>query len=781
MKKFFFLLTVAAAFILSAAPPPAKVIFSQGGKCRYCLVLPEKLTDLEKSAVEDLQLYLRKISGAELKVDNTAKNLRIFFGKKHPGDKRDYSLNQRSVTKFGNDLYLFGGGADGSAFAVYDLLEFLGCRWYNAYGGESIPVCRVWQYDFPAPQLYITPSFRTVEVGTYTKAIRSYPDQKKNPPQDFLRRNRSYCTNGAFKVIGHFCHTFAVFVPPTGIPAPYPLCWPVDPLKEKKYFETNPEFFSMNKEGKRVPNMQLCFSNKELRKTLTENIEKVIRHNKLEDASIVIPIDCNDTASFCYCKDCLKFAETYATSAGAYYDYLLEAAPYFKQKYPKAIIRFLAGYGSEVAKLPPGKKLPDNVYPFHAFLGHVDRTKPVTHPNNRKFAESIDRFAKLSSNMWVYNYPDQYAIPSNYYHLYPNLRRLTEELRLYRDKGGKILYISGHDDWSSFIFQEMKIWIALKCAQNADADCAALAEEFINANYGAAAPLVMQFYQELEAAEFSTKRVIGWDTSHLQDKEITGAMLLRWDNLFDRMEKVVSHDIRALEAVNLLRWVLDYNIATRWDDFAAAAPERKNDLPKYHARCSRLIREMFGTKFQGVPSAKYGTAMWATIRALDEYTLVHYPPKKPLPEELKGVDPARIHQALPYISVSTRLTKDPEAAFGVAAVGAMHKRPFIFGIKARNRDLCPYGAGYLPKFTAPDIEAIKKAPAGYHLYHIGDTGLTHDCELTDICAPPKRYCSATLGQFFDPAHPNARFDVYVSMKYADGKIWTDRVILVKKD
>jgi hypothetical protein len=226
--------------------------------------------------------------------------------------------------------------------------------------------------------------------------------------------------------------------------------------------------------------------------------------------------------------------------------------------------------------------------------------------------------------------------------------------------------------------------------------------------------------------------------------------------------------------------VLDYNIATRWDDFLSANPDKEGELPNYHNRCKRQFLESFAIKYQGADKSKYSTKAWAAIHALDEYTLVHYPPHKPLPRELENVTPSRIHRVLPYISKSTRLTKDEDAAFGVAAVGEVYKRPFMFGLKRRNLDLLNYQDQSKPNFQQPDFETIKNAPAGYNLYHLGDTALTHDCELTDICSPTNTYCSATFGQFFDPVHPDVRYDVYVSMKFANDKIYTDQVILVRK-
>ena len=49
------------------------------------------------------------------------------------------------------------------------------------------------------------------------------------------------------------CHTFFRYIPPEG---------------RNGYFKDHPEFFSLGKDGKREPR-QLCFSNPELRRTLT--------------------------------------------------------------------------------------------------------------------------------------------------------------------------------------------------------------------------------------------------------------------------------------------------------------------------------------------------------------------------------------------------------------------------------------------------------------------------------------------------------------------------------
>ena len=90
MKSIFHRLA-AVLLLVSFFPVCGKdIIMSQGGKCRYSLVVPQKdFSDYEKAAIADLQYYIRKICGGELKIDPKAHNLRIYFGRKAPGDKRD--------------------------------------------------------------------------------------------------------------------------------------------------------------------------------------------------------------------------------------------------------------------------------------------------------------------------------------------------------------------------------------------------------------------------------------------------------------------------------------------------------------------------------------------------------------------------------------------------------------------------------------------------------------------------------------------------------------------
>ena len=70
----------------------------------------------------------------------------------------------------------------------------------------------------------------------------------------------------------------------------------LDFVKDKKYFVTNPEWFSMDESGKRVPDRQLCFTNAELKKELEKNyneefitaVTDVVKVESMQSTSTII-------------------------------------------------------------------------------------------------------------------------------------------------------------------------------------------------------------------------------------------------------------------------------------------------------------------------------------------------------------------------------------------------------------------------------------------------------------------------------------------------------------
>ncbi len=140
------------------------------------ILIPAEPTEVELFAASELQKYLKKISGAEIKVTGDYRRL--------PRSKNIISIGNTPLLKktvlpeisgdglvlktVGDKLFILGGrNGPGTLYGVYAFLELLGCRWYApGKTGEYLPrtnrvaISRIDIQENPANQMrgiYFTP------------------------------------------------------------------------------------------------------------------------------------------------------------------------------------------------------------------------------------------------------------------------------------------------------------------------------------------------------------------------------------------------------------------------------------------------------------------------------------------------------------------------------------------------------------------------------------------------------------------------------------------------
>ncbi|MBP1988743.1 DUF4838 domain-containing protein [Paenibacillus eucommiae] len=122
------------------------------GVSSAALVITTTATELEKQAAQELQSYLKQISGAELPIVTNgaaASGIKIYLGSAAPdpqlGQIRDGGTDPDSfrLAVNGDSIQLAGLSDRGTLFAAYELLEQVGVRWF-APGeiGTEIPAKR---------------------------------------------------------------------------------------------------------------------------------------------------------------------------------------------------------------------------------------------------------------------------------------------------------------------------------------------------------------------------------------------------------------------------------------------------------------------------------------------------------------------------------------------------------------------------------------------------------------------------------------------------------------
>ena len=577
-KMRLFTLILFALVCCSLCGAPLKL--AENGKTNYSIVLQKNASNTDKLAAKELAFFLKKITGADFAISNDKKSPAIFIGHAK-GAKLADEVNV--VETSGNDLLLYGGGVHGNLWAVYEFLEnHLGCVFFNAFG------------DFHAPAKSVLTLDEVKKETKYAFPIRglmNYFYKDKNLASESLYRNRQNVLLHSFnhprypgREPGIVCkfetyvgsHSLFQFIPPgvkevkTGHNAGTGILSALPELRDKRYFVTNPDFFSMDKNGKRVPNRQLCFSNPELRRELEKNIRMYydLQFKRTKGLKGHIEISCNDIAyQLCFCPGCTAQEKEYGTPGAV----LLLALSDIASRNKDITFRTLA-YQRSQTQHPPKKKIniPDNLIIIFAPI-NGDYANPLDKGKiNAVDLQDFNNWSKITKNILYWYYPCPYNRNREVFFTEPPnalASRFARDWQIMRQNGILGPYIE--HDASGILqftnFSELQSWLMLKLAQNPDADVKNLVRTFISAYYGSAAPAVQKYFDllEVELNKFTAKGG-SWHYRAIDAEYLTKNNLLAWEKLLDEAEKNAQGEYAF--RVRLLRTGLDCTIVSKIGD-----------------------------------------------------------------------------------------------------------------------------------------------------------------------------------------------------------------------
>lgn len=564
-NSMFLLFILILPFMLSGKD----LLLAKNGKTDYKIILIGEKTQLNQFAVKELITFLNRSTGAFFRESATTGKKNIFVGMENTSEP-DRPQNDSFVieTKDGN-LYLYGRGKYGTLYAVYEFLEnILGIRWFSAYGDIKIPKYQILK-------------MKPVKLsGSYAFPVRGiqtffYKDKKNAGFYHF--RNRQNILLPETGEIENFMpelqpkvHTLSAYLNP-GIRHKYEhrmakqLPW----IENRNYFTTNPEYFPMNKEGKREPQGQLCFSNMELRHVLNKNITEQLKLElkRVKTTSGILTIDMNDIVyeKFCWCPECIDLEKKYHSPAGAFFEYLSSFSRLTAKKYPGIKIRTLA----YMTTIDPPEKLAfaDNMIFIFAPI-YSNMIVPLEHPGNKSTLNSLLHWKQKGGDIWYWHYPLTYLETSKFLMVPPlaNLNRMVCDIQTMKKLGINGTYFE-HDSGGieeRTNFTELQSWLMLKLFQNPNADVSGLITEFTDFYYGKAAPLMRQYLYEVENENLKLAENNGSIRYNTVDfPYLTCKNLENWNNLFNQMEKLVQGQPQHEFHVKLVRLGLDSTIISK--------------------------------------------------------------------------------------------------------------------------------------------------------------------------------------------------------------------------
>ena len=771
------------------------LVLAESGETRYQIVAVAEEAAIEAYAAQALACTLREMTGAEFPVVAPAKRdpdkPAIFVGLSEPAlmlagleplaNLRDQEHVVRSV---GRDILLYGKGQRASLDAVMEFLEnSLGWRWYSPFEKPVVPrratltlepFSRKRGFDFASRQLALRYNAEFylqhgANMGLDTKLLQQ--------GQPVPGRLRSWLPNE------NFVHTSFSYIPPSP-DAPYAngFRW----VEKRNYFETHPEFFSLGESGQRTANLQLCFSNRGLREELTRQVRRQIA---MSGPRQLVMIDAADRPGrFCHCEDCIALEQRYQTPGGPLFDYLIELCTTLNREHPETRVKTLA-YRRSQTQVPPrlsdGEKLPENLVIDFAPIEDC-YFADWTHPDSRiqETFQHLKDWAAIAApgNLWAWMYPNPWGTG----HEMPvgNVRRLVTNLRLMHEAGVRGIFLDHNGINSRSGWSELQAFLALKLSRDVDADADALIAEFTDHAFGPAAPAMRRYLAELESAREAMTTLppgVTYKSRNLDDRTfpyLTPANIHRWQQWFEAMEAATTNLPRELANVRSQRRELDIATLWKWFDLRAAWPGVYTD---HHRVAERILAANKAKSDAGIaPVWMLGEELVARF-----VTLIDAGGEKPLPAEFDGIARDRIRTFLPRNNArgeKKRSVKDPDAAFGTAAVVDQPGEPFRCGFsewKSRVPSVVTHG----PRLELP---RDRITPGQYRLYPLGEIDLATDDSL--IWFGRSWATNQEVGsRLYFPGEIN-RWKAWVSLKFTgasygstgEDQVLCDRVILVRQ-
>jgi len=527
----------------------------QDGRSDYRIVLPAKPSVTEKKAAEELQAFIKQISGATLPLvadsqPAAAKEIVIGAGPRLAAagvavDGKRLGRDGYALKTVGDKLFIVGFNRLGALYGVYGFLEdHLGCRWFSS------AVSRI-------------PSQKTIRLGKI--------DEVQVPAFEFrevyyahlmdpdlaarlrLNGNASTMKDHAMAIERHadwatWCHTAFSFVPPA------------------KYFKDHPEYYSLTS-GKRQP-QQLCFSNPDLQEIVAAKIREMLKQpvDFKAEANDFTPrqggpywafeedhyfdVSQMDRHGNCQCPACQAIDQREGTPMGSILTFINGVA----EKFPDKIISTLS---YQYSRRPPKTLRPrDNV---SIMLCNIEcgRALPIAtspHDRDKKFVADIQEWSKICQRLLVWDYCVNFA---NLLAPTPNLRIQQPNIRFFRDHHVRSIFSQGSREFGGDL-PELRGYLIAKLCWNPDIDVNATIDDFLNGYYGPAAKPIRRYLDVMHDAAEAMKKPLGiYDSPRGHaDAFLRPELLRQYDGLFDEAEKLAASDPAVLDRVRTARMSL---------------------------------------------------------------------------------------------------------------------------------------------------------------------------------------------------------------------------------
>ncbi len=492
------------AILACACGAQAGLVIVKDGQPKSVIVVAAKPTPTARHAAEELQRFVELMSGAKLPIQPDSASLpagapmllvgRSTFtaGLKLPAGEDRERTREGFVLQTRRNALVLAGNEDaeyhGTEYAVYELLNRLGCRWYFPGDfGQVVP--RSPTIEVPDLDVSQKPSFVVRNIWASGWADRA-------PGLDeWLLRNKG-TPRGGFAFPGD--GTIHQLVP------------------RAKYGKDFPDIYAMNKDGQRqddrtpAQDVMLCTTHP---KAVELAAASIVEHLRAHPEANSYGFSAPDNAALCSCSNCVARMHGFYQDSGIgesisdpYFNFVNNLAWEVNRTFPDKYIVTLA-YASRVVP-PEGLDRPwnPNIIVQLAQL-RISAFRPIGATNDfsaLRQLRTLAAWSRVSPKMLVYDY-DPHADLSRM--PFWRSRSIASDMRLYKRHGVVGFTTEGNN---TFFRTGLNYYMRARCMWDAESDPDAVLEDFYQRFFGPAAEPMKAFCEAVEAMLLESPDHLTW-------------------------------------------------------------------------------------------------------------------------------------------------------------------------------------------------------------------------------------------------------------------------------
>jgi len=516
--------------------PVGSIVVPAGKLQGQRLVVPGREGRGLSRAVQDLQDYIKKTTGAELPfASERGEGTTIMIGECQTAADAglvgtDMPVEGFAIKTAADTIFIVGNGTAGTVHGVYEFLErFVGVRWYWPEYRDDVG--DVGTSVVPASSL-VVPPIHLSDAPVFRKRVRwpsGGPTIGASLMGDHDRRLR--CGNSwPVELIVHAPHGW-----------------------DKVYSETRPEIFQLRRDGDRDFGM-LCYGNPRTLETYLEEIELQLKGEGAKDRGRAILKDKAVTVSpadmgvSCRCEHCRALWDedggAYGTASRVLGTFVAKLGREAKKRWPDLVVVFLPYKNYTYA--PEGIEFPDNVEIQICGMPGLAQHKDSQIDSEEQ--ANIDTWVRLTGRKiqnWHYSCWPANRTKAAY--LFPHT--IQEHYRRNRDKTVGSFINGVADHWPR---QHLSLYVWLKVLWNPGIDVDAVIDEHCRRMYGPASGTMRELVGML---------IDGWEKSEwsphvLSPKTVYEQSYPREDVL--RIKALLEQALREAQGDNLATCRINY-------------------------------------------------------------------------------------------------------------------------------------------------------------------------------------------------------------------------------